>query len=68
MLLPAGYSTEEANSILTQICCSRFGNGMAGLVPGSGIGVKPTVSCQYSDLSAQSRPVCAPFQLNGGCE
>ena len=34
------YSTEEINSITTQICCSHFGNGMVGLVPGSGIGEK----------------------------
>jgi len=49
-----GYSTEETDSIVTQICCSCFGNGMVGLISGSGIGEKPTVRCQYLYLSAQT--------------
>lgn len=47
------YSTEEIDSIMTQICCSHFGNGLADLAPGSRIGENPVVSGQYLDLRAQ---------------
>jgi len=30
----------RTDSIKVQICCSHFGNGMADIVPGSGIGKK----------------------------